>query len=367
MRPPLAYIGSVSLSIAIVASLGMPFFALATSGACSYHGGVDCAAGPGIYGQAICNDGWTGSSVSYDSMVECGGGYYSQPSCPLFSSYDSLSGSCKCNYGYVVSGNQCISEDQSCENQLGYNSHYNVLNNTCECTYGDIIVGGTCANGNLYCWSQLGSNSSYDTISKQCECDSGYQISPTSGQCVSQSTYCTDQFGNNAQYNYLTSGCSCKSGYVLNASKDGCINGDTYCQITYGYNSSFDSLSKTCQCDAGYQMENGTCQEIPTVSNPYSAIIYQNVPTPVTPVTSNTASATTYNITSNLKLGSSGTDIVTLQTFLENKGFLILPAGTINGHFGLLTQQALINFQLANGLPPTGYCGAMTRQLINGE
>ena len=45
--------------------------ALATSGACSGHGGVNCSAGASYNGNVICNDGWTGSSVSYDSMTEC--------------------------------------------------------------------------------------------------------------------------------------------------------------------------------------------------------------------------------------------------------------------------------------------------------
>ena len=35
------------------------------SGACSYHGGVDCTAGPDTDGSVICNDGWRNSSVTY--------------------------------------------------------------------------------------------------------------------------------------------------------------------------------------------------------------------------------------------------------------------------------------------------------------
>lgn len=35
------------------------------SGACSGHGGVNCAAGPDADGSVICADGWQGSSVSY--------------------------------------------------------------------------------------------------------------------------------------------------------------------------------------------------------------------------------------------------------------------------------------------------------------
>ncbi len=43
----------------------------ASSGCCSGHGGVDCAAGPQSNGHVICNDAWTGSSCLYSSMVMC--------------------------------------------------------------------------------------------------------------------------------------------------------------------------------------------------------------------------------------------------------------------------------------------------------
>ena len=58
---------------------------LATSGACTGHGGVNCAAGAQSNGDVICNDGWTGSSVSYDSMSECNQNSYCAP--PVASGY----------------------------------------------------------------------------------------------------------------------------------------------------------------------------------------------------------------------------------------------------------------------------------------
>lgn len=47
----------------------LPVFA--TSGACSYHNGVNCGTGPDFDGSIICNDGWSESSVSYTSSDEC--------------------------------------------------------------------------------------------------------------------------------------------------------------------------------------------------------------------------------------------------------------------------------------------------------
>ena len=45
----------------------------AISGACSYHGGVDCNAGSDHDGSVICNDGWRDSSVGYYETSMCGG------------------------------------------------------------------------------------------------------------------------------------------------------------------------------------------------------------------------------------------------------------------------------------------------------
>jgi hypothetical protein len=50
-----------------------PKHLIATSGCCSGHGGVNCAAGPQASGKVICNDGWRGSSCSYSGMVMCRG------------------------------------------------------------------------------------------------------------------------------------------------------------------------------------------------------------------------------------------------------------------------------------------------------
>ena len=58
------------LGFAIVISLFSFDYAHATSGACSYHGGVNCSAGADYFGRAICNDG-SSSSIDYSEMHEC--------------------------------------------------------------------------------------------------------------------------------------------------------------------------------------------------------------------------------------------------------------------------------------------------------
>jgi len=46
-------------------------FVFATSGTCSWHGGVNCAAGPDFDGSEICNDGWIDSSTLYSQSIMC--------------------------------------------------------------------------------------------------------------------------------------------------------------------------------------------------------------------------------------------------------------------------------------------------------
>jgi len=64
------------LPVAAVLFLSMPVttfapIAFATSGACSGHGGVSCAAGPDTDGSVICEDNWKMSTVQYSDMLEC--------------------------------------------------------------------------------------------------------------------------------------------------------------------------------------------------------------------------------------------------------------------------------------------------------
>ena len=67
---------------------------------------------------------------------------------------------------------------------------------------------------------------------------------------------------------------------------------------------------------------------------------------------------------SNLTLGSTGSSVISLQTWLIAKGYSI-PAGP-TGHFGAQTQAALASYQSANGIwPAVGYFGPTTRAHVN--
>lgn len=74
------------------------------------------------------------------------------------------------------------------------------------------------------------------------------------------------------------------------------------------------------------------------------------------------SSSSCYAYTRDLTLGSTGADVVELQTMLVGSGNLVMPAGVSMGYFGPLTQSALASYQAANGIAPAaGYFGPITR------
>ena len=74
----------------------------------------------------------------------------------------------------------------------------------------------------------------------------------------------------------------------------------------------------------------------------------------------------------NHQMWDQGDDIRILQKFFNTHGFIIAvqgpgSPGNETSIFGSKTYQALIKFQKANNLPPTGYFGPLTRALINSK
>jgi len=79
---------------------------------------------------------------------------------------------------------------------------------------------------------------------------------------------------------------------------------------------------------------------------------------------------TTFLFIRNLQLYDTGTDVKTLQQFLNGRGFLVSQTGPGSpGHettrFGIKTLQALIRFQKSIGIvPASGYFGPKTRAYV---
>lgn len=112
----------------------------AKSGCCSSHKGVDCNKIQSD-GKVVCNDGWTGSSCAYSSMVMCEG--YSPttlgkgqqtPKIPTYiygcTDKDSINYDLKAN----TNNGSCIKKIYGCmdENALNYNVLANISDEGCE-------------------------------------------------------------------------------------------------------------------------------------------------------------------------------------------------------------------------------------------
>ena len=91
------------------------------------------------------------------------------------------------------------------------------------------------------------------------------------------------------------------------------------------------------------------------------------VPTSVSAAPNAGASGSSVAFTRAIGLGDSGASVVALQTYLEQRGLLELPAGVSNGYFGALTRTALVRYQTSVGLSPVGSLGPLTRAKLNGE
>src|ERR1035437_8711048 len=66
-----------------------------------------------------------------------------------------------------------------------------------------------------------------------------------------------------------------------------------------------------------------------------------------------------------LRVTSTGSDVVALQTWLVSNNFLTMPAGVSMGYFGSLTKAAVIAYQASVGLPATGFVGPLTIAKLN--
>lgn len=74
----------------------------------------------------------------------------------------------------------------------------------------------------------------------------------------------------------------------------------------------------------------------------------------------------TFNTT--LTMGSTGSAVVALQSFLVSKGLLTMPAGVSMGYFGGLTRSAVAAYQISKGIQPAaGYFGPVTRGYANAD
>lgn len=74
---------------------------------------------------------------------------------------------------------------------------------------------------------------------------------------------------------------------------------------------------------------------------------------------------TTYTFTRDLTIGTTDTDVMKLQQFLNAKGYNVTKLGEETTYFGNKTKESLMKFQKANSIQATGNLGPITRTLIN--
>src|SRR5882724_12177372 len=80
-------------------------------------------------------------------------------------------------------------------------------------------------------------------------------------------------------------------------------------------------------------------------------------------------SAQGYSFATNLTVGSTGSDVVNLQTMLISAGYSIpsiASGAAAKGYFGSQTQAAVKAYQAAHDVPSTGFVGPLTRAALNG-
>ena len=241
------------LPILILLFATFPAISFATSGACSYHGGVDCAAGPQADGTVICNDGWTGSSVSYDSMAECSS--YSYPtqsantssgsgSSPAGTVYAPFPG---CDYFLIQDPTGTYSEAEW---------YSGVIPDNGDTVYGDFQtyffkdIYDQDQTGEIHVWIEDYWISESDALQYAMDNCSGYRFDPSvmpsdsnlaptpplptrtvvcpsgysssnGGACQITAQQCRDNLGSNA-YVDASGSCVCNAGYVFTPSVDAC-------------------------------------------------------------------------------------------------------------------------------------------------
>ncbi len=227
--PPSGYL----IVVLFLVTLIFPKHANATSGSCSYHGGVACSLRSDYDGSVICNDGWKDSSVSFSNADEC---KTSLPSCPLPSGAKSDCGSLRAQLargqllGTTFGDNelaqcdaqnttydsaqsayqQCLTSQSAIQSQQ-FNNYVDqsktqdqAFNQQMQTKYdaycvssqgvGSVWVGefgpnGSCKPTNSDFWKscqgKMGTNATYDKSSGYCTCYSGYVVDGDN-QCVTE-------------------------------------------------------------------------------------------------------------------------------------------------------------------------------------
>ena len=199
----------------------LPNQSLASSGACSYHGGVNCSV-EATNGDAICNDN-TVSSVSYSSMIEC----EQLPTCQYPScSVDSIQAECT-------------------QEQADLNANL-----------GDRGLGGSSIA------AQEGGELNLDCSTEISACQSATNDYNT---CMAESSAIKTQISNYQNQQLAQPAQTATPQPIQQAGIS-----DSSCKTEFGGAAYADVTSNTCLCNTGYSMQNAggstQCVALPAVT-----------------------------------------------------------------------------------------------------
>jgi len=238
------------------ATILFPLSVFATYGACSYHKGVNCAAGPDINGGVICNDGWKESSVYYYDSIAC-------------ENYDS------CKYSLDYSGLVCYSENdyQGILNQKEQALNESKQSSLANGLAGSSVVSEVINSVNSQYALKLGScRSSLNLIEA---------VEQQYNQCL-DSRYKKEVEAYNRQVAYRKlQQIEAEKSTTEQKQLSDFVEGLEYCISIFGSNGWYDQKSNNCTCVPSYQLDsNRKCQEIKPITKP---VITETTPI-VTPV-----------------------------------------------------------------------------------
>jgi len=284
--------------------------AFATSGACSYHGGVDCKAGKDGDGSVICNDGWEDSSVQYNDMVGCSNDYtinidssydrtlrfqmaknacldiYSGFSTMFFDEVDANmekgqeSTTAWANASRTTSSYCKMLKEQNEQESLercGNSGEWD--GNECQCPYQHFWSNkkGQCLGRELAC-EEVGIENSYLGIDDNCYCKTGYGWDKNGETCISETEICKKTYGKhsikiNDGHNKFS--CSCESGYAWGKEHQ-CVTVSDWCKEGFGDKaiSVLQEGIEVCSCKNGYLLNSTQTTCVP---NLFSTTWFKNL------------------------------------------------------------------------------------------
>lgn len=277
---------SVVPSIAIMLLVATPTYA--TSGACSFHGGVDCSAGADLDNSVICNDGWRDSGVSFGSMSECNQVKHTctaPTAIGCSKELDYLRLSTGITAGIIpVTAIPAAEQLRNCRTQINNFRSIVKIYNVCleaENQVSHMSPAIPSNDPNLMCWQSFGIHSEPSTTTGSCTCDSNYTFNNAIDTCIYDlkddpqdiQAAITAGFGSlagqvsiDADYkcpafsamNIPENACKCNPGFfgVLGT----CVVAPVYCHAKYGPNGDWNSYSNSCECHSGYQIDTNTHQ-----------------------------------------------------------------------------------------------------------